>query len=102
MRPAAFTASTVPLSSSCSPAPRALCSRGSHRCTPLQAMSRGLQTMSEGGSRWNVARRRVMSCSPPAAAAAWDASGQALPISRHETTFPNSAGQDPLLPCSPI
>ena len=101
MRPAAFTASTVPLSSSCSPAPRALCSRGSHGCAPLQAMSRGLQTMSEGGGRWNVARRRVMSRSAPAAAAAWDASGQALPISRYETTFPNSAGQDPLQPSNP-
>ncbi|CAK0783273.1 hypothetical protein CVIRNUC_006472 [Coccomyxa viridis] len=56
-----------------------------------QAMSRGLQTMSEGGGRWNIARRRVMSRSAPAAAATWDASGQALPISRYETTFPNSA-----------
>ena len=65
-------------------------------------MSRGLQTMSEGGSRWNGARRRVMSRSAPAAAAAWDASGQALPISRYETTFPNSAGPDPLLSNNPI
>ena len=77
--------------------PAALCSRASHRCAPLQAMSRGLQTMSEGGSRWNVARRRVMSRSAPAASAAWDASGQAPPISRYETTYPNSAGQDPVL-----
>ena len=57
--------------------------------------------MSEGGSRWNVARRRVMSRSAPAVAAVWDASGQALPISRYETTYPNSAGQNTLQYNSP-
>ena len=62
-----------------------------HRCAPLQAMSRGLQTVPEGGSQWNLARRCVMTRSAPAAAAS-----QAPPISRHEKTDPNSAGQDAL------
>lgn len=60
----------------------------------LQAMSRHARSTSAGSVRWSGCRSRGAQLSSPFNASAGDMT--AMPISRYETTYPNSAGQ----PCN--
>ena len=62
--------------------------------TSLQAMSRHARSTSAGNVRWSGCSSRGAQLLSPFNASAGDMT--AMPISRYETTYPNSAGQ----PCN--